>query len=473
MKECIIFGTGSFGKKGYYKLCNDFHILAYSDNNPNTWGSTVNGKDVIKPDMIPQDDNVAVVICSTYFDEINRQLKEMGVHNIWFINPKNWLLQKCDIEKYEICDTRKKLKKVLFVQHTQCIRTYRSAKVLSEKGIIVDFAFLDKHPLLDGAFENLPYNKIVSINSINGFLDFINDSDYDIIHCSNEPDYLTALLVQCTDKKIIHDTHDMVSLKRECTMDELVNEYVANVRADGNLYVTEKYANIARNKFGVNQEKIMILPNLPIREFFIRGEEKTKKKSANDGSIHCVYEGTIAYKEKDSHRFLENIFLKLAENCVHVHIYIPMTISSLGEYLEGLEKMNPYIHFEGCLEHKKLITELTKYDVGLALFNVNEKNKLHLANASVTKFYDYLAAGLPIAVGDIDTHKQFVAEYGVGMSVDLQTDIVNQLKKISNINIPDNILEKNKMYLDLYANELIKFYEKIINQKDRNYNIIK
>jgi len=465
MKECIIFGAGSFGRKGYYKLHECFHILAYTDNNSNVWGTSINGINIIAPSDIPKNENIAVIICSTYYQEIRNQLGTLGVKNIWYINPQNFLLQKCDENAYDIYDSKKKLRKVLFVQVAQCIRTYRSAKILSEQGIEVDFAFLDKHPLLDQAFTDLPYGKIIPINSLKEFLEFVNKSDYDIIHCSNEPDYLTALLIQFSNKKIIHDTHDMVSLKRECSMDELVNEYVANVKADGNLYVTDEYANIARNKFGVDSDKIMVIPNLPLKEFLFA--DKIEKRSLADGQIHCVYEGSITREHKKSHRFLEPIFLKIAESHIHVHIYLPSTCNFLVEegYMERLEQMNPYIHFEGCLEPKRLISELTQYDIGLAMYNVTERNKAHLANGSATKFYDYLAAKLPIAVADIDTHRKFVEENCVGKVIDLQDNILKQLEEVSSIKISDNILEEKKMYCDLYADVLIEFYEKILNNK--------
>ncbi|MCS4522905.1 glycosyltransferase family 4 protein [Clostridium botulinum] len=154
----------------------------------------------------------------------------------------------------------------MFVQDAQCIRTYKISKVLQEMGIQVDIAYLKSHPSIAYKGLKLAYTNIIRIKDMNSFLNFVNESDYDIIHSSNEPDYLTCLLTK-SNKPIVHDCHDLMSLRGDISNDELVHEFVANKFSHGNMYVDYSVKNYAMKKFDLDESKpILVLNNYTLRE---------------------------------------------------------------------------------------------------------------------------------------------------------------------------------------------------------------
>ncbi|MBM7623040.1 methyltransferase domain-containing protein [Sporohalobacter salinus] len=349
------------------------------------------------------------------------------------------------------------IKKVLFIQTIPCIRTHKVAHVLNNNGIKVDFLYSHLQPGQRYKGFNLPYGNIYKLKNIEEVITFINHSDYDILYSSNEPDYLTALF-NCTDKPIVHDCHDMMSLRGDLSNEEIVLEYIANSQSDGNMYVTDLVEDIAMRKFNLKDKPVINLNNYLLKSMLPK--TKLKKLSSIDNELHCVYEGSLS-SIRGSHRFLEDIFKKITEAKIHIHIYTAESV----DYIKNLEQENKYIHAEGSRSPIELITELTKYDVGLTLFNINQNNKDHINNTFTNKVWDYLAAGLPTLVSDLKATKEFVLKTGIGKVIDYDKDIKSQIKEVAEIDIDDEFLENNNLLMDNKADKIIRFLEKVKNKK--------
>lgn len=370
--------------------------------------------------------------------KINNMVKE---YNIILDNVVNELKPNIDI------------KKVLFIQNVPCIRTNKVAKALSLKGIQTDIVYLLAHPSQVYKDIKLPYTNIYKIEEINEMINFINNSDYDILYSSNEPDYLTVLFT-ATNKPIVHDTHDMMSLRSDISPEQQVLEYIANVKSTGNIYVNSLIKNIAINKFNLTNKPILSLHSYVEEEFLpVKYYEKLSKK---DGEFHCVFEGGL-HGTPGHHRYLEPIFLKLAKQGVHVHLHCPAD----NNYIQSLLKKSIYIHYEGVTSPNDLITEMTKYDFGLAIFNLTDRNKTFLDTAFPNKIWDYLASGLPILFADLLSFKQFAQETGVGRVLNLNDDIKKQVENVCKIKINKNFLKDKKWLMNDAADELIKFLSKV------------
>lgn len=356
--------------------------------------------------------------------------------------------------KYEI------IQKVLFIQSVPCIRTNKVAKALSQKGIQVDILYSDLHPSQVYKDLKLPYKNIYQLKNVNQMIDFINDSDYDILYSSNEPDYLTVLFT-VTNKPIIHDTHDMMSLRADIDNEQIVLEYIANVKCTGNIYVNPMIRDIAVNKFNLKNKPILSLHSYIEKEQL--PSKYCEKLSEKDSQIHCVFEGGL-HGTKGHHRYLEPIFLKLAENHIHVHLHCPVD----KNYIKELLKKSEYIHYEGVTSPQNLIVEMTKYDIGLAIFNLTERNKTFLDTAFPNKVWDYLAAGLPIMFANLISFKNFSEENGVGKVLDLNKDIQAQAKEISKIKIDKDILKRKKWLMNEVAEDIIDFLGEVKLVYERN-----
>jgi hypothetical protein len=107
---------------------------------------------------------------------------------------------------------------------------------------------------------------------------------------------------------------------------------------------------------------------------------------------------------------------------------------------------------------------MTKYDCGLALFNSNGNNRLHLEATSINKVYEYLNSGLPIVSYGIDTLRDFLRRNNVGDEIDLKVNIREQIENICNIIIPKGFLKKNGFTIRSHSNELVRFYEQVIRK---------
>lgn len=341
----------------------------------------------------------------------------------------------------------------MFIQDIPCIRTKKVAKVLASKGIQTDLLYLSAHPSQLYRDYDIPYKNIYRIGDLHKTVEFINKSDYDVLYSSNEPDYLTVLFLS-TNKPVVHDTHDMMSLRGKLSNEQIVLEYIANTMASGNIYTHELVRDIALNRFPIEGKPILVIENYVEKSMI--PQQRKQKLSVNDGEIHCVYEGGLA-SVPGHHRFLEEYFLKIARERVHIHIYGNVD----QNYIRSLIKKSEYIHYEGTLAPNDLLSELTKYDIGLAIFNVNDTNRAFLDSASPNKVFDYLAAGLPIGFSNLTSFKLFNDRYKVGKILDFKKPLLPQLRKILEIKIPEDFLVKNKLTFNDQACKILNFLKDV------------
>ena len=160
---------------------------------------------------------------------------------------------------------------------------------------------------------------------------------------------------------------------------------------------------------------------------------------------------------KSSHRFFDEMWRRITDAGVHIHFYSPSDI----EYCKRLEKISHLIHYEGSVNGKKLILEMTKYDCGLAVYNSVDNNRLLLEGASPNKLYEYISAGIPVVSAGMNSLKKFIEQYHVGIELDFSGDIRKQLEEVCKLHIEDDFLTKNNMTMKSYGKELTEFYDRI------------
>jgi hypothetical protein len=259
----------------------------------------------------------------------------------------------------------------------------------------------------------------------------------------------------------VFDTHDMYSIRGVYNIDQLVLEHIANTWSDGNIYSSNRVCTIAREKYNLGNKPIFALENTVLEQYEI--DDEYEKLSESDGEIHCVYEGAIVGNDKYNHRFFEDIWEKITDSNIHIHFYSQSDV----KYCKELEGRDQYLHYEGNMTSKQLVKEMTQYDCGLALFNVNATNKVFLETGTANKIYEYLNSKIPVLVGDVDSYIEFVNRYKVGIHLDLNGDIKKQIKGACKIQIPENILENNHLTMKSKLPELIEFYEKAIKHHQK------
>ncbi|MBR1460564.1 hypothetical protein IJ596_02875, partial [bacterium] len=181
-----------------------------------------------------------------------------------------------------------------------------------------------------------------------------------------------------------------------------------------------------------------------------------------DGEIHAVYEGLITKEPRYSKKFVEDIWLKIAEAGIHVHFYSSYDF----DYCKYLDELHELIHYEGNFSSAELAEEMTRYDLGIYILNDNLMTYPYLKSAFGLKLYEYLNSGLPIAVGNMPEVISFVERHRIGGYVDLSSDIFVQIRNISKLNVPKNFLENYGLYLEDKGKAITELYYRVMNKEE-------
>jgi len=188
-----------------------------------------------------------------------------------------------------------------------------------------------------------------------------------------------------------------------------------------------------------------------------------EKLSHRNNELHMVYVGGI-YDKEDT--FVESIWdtiKSITNKGIHYHVYSRVN-DGFDIKLKMYQRKNPLFHFEGFVDHDKLMQELPKYDFGsfLGLINNNEKetDKMLLTGFG-NKIYDYASARLPVVVPIQATNiSNFVLMNGIGSAIsnydELRETLYNMREKETYYN--ENIKSLTNKILD--KKELIEFIKK-------------
>lgn len=468
MKECIIFGAGFYGSAAYYKLSQFYKVIYYADNNENLWGNMMNGLRIISPkelyDVFDENKMVLVICCRSYM-QIWGQLHNHGITEsyamiegfMYYLNEEATPNPISIQQLYPYTKKERNEKNILYVQNTACIRTHKIATVMKNRGYKVFLLYLMAPPSYSNGNFKAIYSNIFTAFTADEVVDFVNNSEFDIVHSSNEPDILTSILVG-TNKKIVFDTHDMMSRKGRVSIEELTLEYIATTKSAGLLHVTQGCYEFAKNKYHIANKPALILGNFPLMQYDIT--EQKEKLSQKDGEIHCVYEGGMVFNDKTHARYFMEIWKKLTNEGIHIHFYTNADAISCRKF----EKQDPYLHYEGNLGTRELVDEMTQYDCGLVLFNINDTNRSIYEQSSANKLYEYINSEIPIISNEIDNYNKFVQQFHVGGVIDYSANIKNQILQIRKIKIPDNMLRDRGFTMEAKGKEIEQFYKEIMEK---------
>lgn len=212
-------------------------------------------------------------------------------------------------------------------------------------------------------------------------------------------------------------------------------------------------------------DKIKNKPHYLFRDFLdydlIEKYKSNIKLSKKDGRKHLVYVGGLYIHDTPRTESFWKLYKRITSQKIHFHIYSKQTLKTI-ERLKKIEKKNYYFHYEGFLNHKKLIKKLTKYDYGFNCFGNGYRkgnllfNKFDFSN----KIFDYMAAPIPIITNkELKALSNFVNKNKIGISIkynkidDLKFILSNIKDKeyetyIENIENMRKNMRKNKKFLN-------------------------
>jgi hypothetical protein len=165
-----------------------------------------------------------------------------------------------------------------------------------------------------------------------------------------------------------------------------------------------------------------------------------EKLSVNDGETHMVYIGCVTSIVNGSHYDFREIFKEIAEQKIHLHMYVSIRGTRDKAY-QQLAEENSFIHYHGHLDQKTLLKEITQYDYGWAGFNVNKQNIKHLDVALPNKTFEYVACGLPVLAFPHKTLHNFLERINVGFVFNNLDEMFLKLRSRKAVILRQNVLD--------------------------------
>ena len=318
---------------------------------------------------------------------------------------------------------------ILFVQEAPCIRNYKMATALRSRGHRVTLAYVKSR--LSQMYKDLPddaYNSCIQLRNHRHLWDL--SKEYDIVHCHNEPDLLSVAAL-AGHAPVVHDTHDLVSLRHGDNQTLRYFEGIANRGASARVYVSDYQMDMSSKLYDIDLSKSIVMPNLALKKMI--PSSYLPKLSAKDGETHIVYEGGLSLVPK-SHRYYLPLFYKMSEYGLHIHIYPSFHDSKVEAICKNIEK----IYYHGPVSPDQIVREITQYDFGIIPFVVSPDNFKHLESAMPNKLFEYLAAGLPVIAQDLYSIRKFFEKAPVGILFQSPDDILSGLKNFNRI-APNNV----------------------------------
>ena len=307
---------------------------------------------------------------------------------------------------------------ILFVQEAPCIRNYKMATALRSRGHRVSLAYI-KAPLsvmYEGLSDDV-YNECIRLESIRHMWEI--SKHYDIVHCHNEPDKYTVAALG-GDTPVVHDTHDLISLRANGNQSLSYFEGVANRGAAGRVYTTPYQLEEAKRLYGVEGPSLVLYnyvsaPDLP--------QKFLPKLSDQDGRVHVVYEGGIG---GTSFRDFSSLFIELANQGIHIHVYPHFKHQDIVQQFLRFEN----IHIYDPLSPKQIMEQMTQYDFGIIPFNLKKGDKRFLDTTIANKLFEYLAAGLPVIASPLQSYIDYFKKTLIGITFENAQDIIKNFPKL-------------------------------------------
>lgn len=347
-----------------------------------------------------------------------------------------------------------RLLNILFVQEAPCIRNYKMATALRARGHRVSLAYSTASlgQMYRGLGDEV-YDQCIRLEGHRHLWEIAGG--YDLVHCHNEPDVLSVSALG-GGAPVIHDTHDLISLRAGGDQNLAFFEGLANRAAQGRVYTTAYQRDEAAQLYGVAG------PSLVFMNYASRGDLPKRflpKLSAQDQQIHLVYEGGIG---GNAHRDFTSLFVELAQAGLHIHIYPTGHDPRLAEFFAA----HATIHYHQPLSPKDILEAMTQYDVGIIPFNLEKGNRRFLDSTIANKLHEYLAAGLPVMASDLKSYRDYFAENPVGFTFRQASDILAGLSGLLAMARATDLTTQARTY-EGEVSRLEEFYYQVLEQAHR------
>jgi hypothetical protein len=272
-------------------------------------------------------------------------------------------------------------------------------------------------------------------------LELLRNGRYDLIH-ANDLDALPVAVraAEVSNTRVLYDAHEY-SLEaggeswrvqlRSPFRKYLLQTYGPKISAM--ITVAEGIGKLYRSDFNFESKVIMNAPYYREHEF----------RPVDPSCIHLVHHGGVI-----PGRNIEDFISMMSrlDDRFHLHLMLIPVYKSYHATLKQLAgKTAPdRIHFLPAVAPHQVTEVVNHFDIGIPLMRVN---KISYFNALPNKFFDYIIAGLAIAVSPLPEMEQIVKEHQIGAISPDQS--IDSMVKMLNSLTPDQINEFKRNSLTL------------------------
>ena len=355
--------------------------------------------------------------------------------------------------------------RVLFLQRQPCIRAMKYAIGLraADPGIVLGFAYQGRtltgwygsgDELFDGWWRLPASDPAATLAEV------VDEFRPDLIHSHNLPDTLTVLALEVVDGDIpvVHDCHDLQSLRHtpyedgfDDPDDPAALESAAIEGSAALVAVSREMLEAIRIRHAA-PARTLLFANYALQRDLAPGDTSRRR---GEGPPRVVYQGSLS--ANGSHYDLREQFAAIAASGLTIDVY---PNREAPEY-HVLAARTPGMRVMDTLEPAALLRELPAYDVGWAAFNTG-LNGAHLDTALPNKAFEYLASGLPIAVGPHLALRRLVADHGVGIVVEDARDLARILDGTDLPALRSRVAERRHRFtVESHIGSLVQLYEQL------------
>jgi hypothetical protein len=296
-------------------------------------------------------------------------------------------------------------------------------------------------------------------------LQIIRENDYGLIH-ANDWDglYISVCASEGSRAKIIFDAHEY---SEEQESENLLWRFFVKPfrqwifrkhlpKVDKVITVSEPIAALFRENYGIKEPAVVHNTS-----FYI----KNKYRETNPDSIQIIYQGA-AIRTRRLEEIIQLSALLDDRYTVNLMLYPQDRKYYTWLKQKCIKYSDKRVRIIDFVEYILINDKLQKFDVGIPAVAAQNLNNQYALGG---KFFDYIIAGLAIAVPPLTAYKQFVEEYQIGI-VSLEMGIqslADQLNRTSSEQINQFKMESLKIAqqvsFDFEKKKLFEIYKSLIS----------
>ena len=335
--------------------------------------------------------------------------------------------------------------RIMMVTMHGCIRVFKESLALIEKGHIVDLA-ASQVPFGHNAFHTFSLYQ-----DAEQLMHVVRSSQADIFHVHNEPDWMVTAVRLATDRPIVFDVHDLISLRHQIEPDG--DELSAFASADAFVHVSNTCKAAAMLAHGSKKPDIVLYPYINRRFVNDIPEDVCWQSVCYEGGLATSAEvslrgdGTVIVNYRDWRGAVRAI----REQGFHVSLF---SASHVSEF--DYENLGAVVH--APLAYPVLLKALRPYAFGL----VGSVEPVHLIlGAMPNKLFEYMSQGVvPLLINATEAARFCEDRGGLGIEVD-NFENLRQLIPAAKEARKKILARREVMVMENHIQPLIDLYEEV------------